>query len=103
MSPRHAARFAQGKAAADAGDLAAAERAFLSVVEEDGAAHEAWMALAVIALRRAAPQLAVERASRAVELDRKNAVYLNNLGIAYAESGQGAPAEQALRRAFGSP
>jgi Flp pilus assembly protein TadD len=100
MSPRHAARFAQGKAAADAGDLAAAERAFLSVVEEDGAAHEAWMALAVIALRRAAPQLAVERASRAVELDRKNAVYLNNLGIAYAESGQGAPAEQALRRAL---
>jgi tetratricopeptide (TPR) repeat protein len=95
-----AARFAQGKAAVEAGDLDGAERIFLSVVHDDPAAADAWLALAVIALRRASPAVAVERAQRALLLDRRNPLYLNNLGIAQAELGELKSAEQAFRRAL---
>jgi len=100
MKADAAARFSQGTAAFDAGDYGAAERIFQGIVEQDPLAHNAWLALAVVALHTAAPDLAVERARRAVELDRKNAAYLNKLGIAYGEQGDLRAAEQAFRRAL---
>jgi tetratricopeptide (TPR) repeat protein len=54
----------------------------------------------LIALRAGAPDIAVERARRAVDLDRNNALYLNNLGIAYSELGDLGAAEKTLRRAL---
>lgn len=92
--------FSQGVAALDAGDYATAERILQVVVEQDPAAHSAWLALAVVAIRSGAPDLAVARAQRAVDLDRKNSIYLNNLGIAHAEQGDLRAAEQAFRRAL---
>lgn len=92
--------FSQGVAALDAGDYATAERILQVVVEQDPAAHCAWLALAVVAIRSGAPDLAVARAQRAVDLDRKNSIYLNNLGIAHAEQGDLRAAEQAFRRAL---
>jgi Flp pilus assembly protein TadD len=94
------ALLAQGVAALRAGDFAAAERILLSVVERNVGAHQAWHALAVVAVRAGLPDIAVERARRAVELDRRNADYLNSLGIAQSENGDAAGAEQAFRRAL---
>ena len=100
MNPNAAAIFAQGAAAFDAGDYDTAERIFKTIVEQNPAAHNAWLALAVIAIHAGLPDLAVERARRAVELDRKNAHYLNKLGIAYGEQGDFGASEQAFRRAL---
>jgi tetratricopeptide (TPR) repeat protein len=95
-----ATSFARGNAALAAGDFKAAEQIFQGVVQQDPAAHDAWLALALIALRAGAPDIAVERARRAVDLDRNNALYLNNLGIAYSELGDLRAAEKACRRAL---
>jgi len=92
--------FAQGAAALDAGDLPGAEQIFRSIIESEPRAHPAWNALSVVAVRSGFPELALERAKHALELDRRNHVYLNNLGVAYGELGQFTDAEQALRRAL---
>jgi Tfp pilus assembly protein PilF len=99
VSAGAAALFAQGVAALDAGDYGAAERIFGAIVERDPTAHKAWVGLAVAAMSAGSPDLAVERARRAVALDRKNADYLNKLGVAYGEQGDFRAAEQAFRRA----
>jgi tetratricopeptide (TPR) repeat protein len=92
--------FAQGSAALKAGDFCAAERIFGDIVQRDPRAHDAWLALAVIAMRSGMPEKAVEHAKRAVELDRNNALYLNNLGIAQGERGDYLAAEDAFRQAL---
>ena len=92
--------FAQGAAALAAGDYDAADRIFRTIVEQDPAAHQAWLALAVVAIRAGSPELAIEHARRALALDRNNPDYLNQLGIAYGEHGELRAAEQALRRAL---
>lgn len=100
MNARTAANFAEGVAALRAGDFGTAERILLSIVEENAAAHNAWHALSVVAVRAGLADIAIERARRAVALDRKNADYLNSLGIAYTEHEDFAAAEQAFRRAL---
>ena len=92
--------FAQGIQAFEAGDLSAAERAFLTIVEKNAGAHDAWHALSKVALRAGLPDIGVERARRAVELDRRNPTYLNSLGIAHGENDEPEAAEQAFRRAL---
>jgi Tfp pilus assembly protein PilF len=92
--------FAMGAAALDANDLPRAEQLFRSIVETDPRVHPAWNALSVVAVRSGFPELAVERARHALELDRRNPVYLNNLGVACGELGLFDQAEQALRRAL---
>jgi Tfp pilus assembly protein PilF len=100
MNASLAASFAEGMAALDAGDFGTAERILQAVVARDPAAHPAWLALAVIAIQAGMPDLAVERARRAVALDGKNADYLNKLGVAYGEQGDLRASEQAFRRAL---
>jgi tetratricopeptide (TPR) repeat protein len=95
-----AAIFAQGIAALRAGDFGTAERILLTIVEQNAAAHNAWHALSVIAVRAGLPDIGVERARRAVALDRRNADYLNSLGIAHGENSELDAAEQAFRRAM---
>jgi Tfp pilus assembly protein PilF len=92
--------FAAGAAALDAGDFAAAEHSFRRIVEAEPRAHPAWNGLAVVALRAGFPDLAMGHAKRALELDRRNPVYLNTLGVALGELGAFAEAEQAFRRAL---
>jgi Tfp pilus assembly protein PilF len=92
--------FAAGAAALDAGDLAAAGRSFQRIVDAEPRAHPAWNGLAVVALRAGFPDVAVEHAKRALELDRRNPVYLNTLGVAHGERGGFVEAEQAFRRAL---
>ena len=92
--------FAKGAAALNAGDYETADRIFRAIVERDPAAHQAWLALAVIAFHTGSPDLAVERAQRAVALDRKNPDYLNKLGIAHGEQGDLQASERAFRRAL---
>ena len=96
----HAAAYAQGVAAFERGDLAAAEEIFSALVRQDARLHQVWNALCLVALRAAAPEAALDHARQAVKLDRKNADYLNNLGIASGELGEFEAAEQAFRRAL---
>jgi Flp pilus assembly protein TadD len=100
MKARAAASYAQGVAAFNAGDFAAAERIFKAIVAQHPRAHEVWNALCLVALRAAAPDIAADRARCALELDRTNVDYLNNLGIACGELGQFDAAEDAFRRAL---
>jgi Tfp pilus assembly protein PilF len=92
--------FARGAAALQADDLPGAEQIFRSIVEAEPRAHPAWNGLSVVAVRRGEPQLALAHAQRALELDRRNPVYLNSLGVAHGELGQFAESEQAFRRAL---
>lgn len=89
-----------GMAAMRAGDLLAAERLFGQMVASDARVHQAWNILAIIAVRNAMPELALERAQRAHELDRRNPGYLNTLAVAYGELGRHEEAKAALARAL---
>jgi Tfp pilus assembly protein PilF len=92
--------FRQGAAALEANDFASAERLFRSIVDADPRAHPAWNALSVVAVRAGMPDVAAAHAERALQLDRRNPVYLNNLGVALGELGRFDESEQALRRAL---
>jgi Tfp pilus assembly protein PilF len=92
--------FQRGAAALEAGDFAEAERLFRSIVEADPRVHPAWNALSVVAVRAGLPDVAAAHAQRALALDRRNPVYLNNLGVAYGELGEFTRAEEAFRRAL---
>ena len=92
--------FAAGAAALEAGDFRAAEQLFQQIVGAYPRAHAAWNALSVVALRAGLPDVAAEHAKRALELDRRNPVYLNTLGVVHGELGGFAEAEQAFRRAL---
>lgn len=92
--------FAAATAAIDAGDLPAAEMLLRRIVEMDPRAHPAWDALAIVALRGGAPDAALGRAQRAVELDRRNPFYRNTLGVALGELGRFGEAEAAFRYAL---
>ena len=89
-----------GAAALEAGDYQGAEALFRRIVDVEPRAHPAWNALAVIALRSGLPEIAAEHVKRALDLDRRNPVYLNNLGVACGELGSFADAEAAFRRAL---
>ncbi|HEV7476210.1 MAG TPA: tetratricopeptide repeat protein, partial [Burkholderiales bacterium] len=98
MSPD--AIFAMGAAALEAGDFRAAEQLFHQIVNANPRAHPAWNALSVVAVRAGLPEVAAEHVKRALELDRRNPIYLNNLGVVLGELGEFAQAEQAFRRAL---
>jgi Tfp pilus assembly protein PilF len=96
----HEAVFAMGAEALEAEDLGAAERHFQSIVADLPDAHPAWNALALVAVRNGLPDIAVEHARRALQHDRRNPIYLNNLGVAYGELAQFVESEDAFRRAL---
>lgn len=93
------ALVARGMAAMRAGRLDEAEAAFGEIAAANPKDHRAWHMLAVIALNAARPDLALERAQRAVQHDRRNPAYLNTLGVAHAEQGAFDEALGALRKA----
>jgi tetratricopeptide (TPR) repeat protein len=81
-----------------AGRLSEAEPALREIARLNPREHFAWALLARAALERGEPEAAVELIRRALEVDRKNADYLNALGVAYAELGRYDDALGALRR-----
>ena len=94
------AMLRQGIAALEGGDLALAEMVFRAAVERHPRAHEAWNLLSVVAVRSGQPEVSAACARKALELDRRNAIYQNNLGIACGELGLLDDAEAAFRRAL---
>ncbi len=96
----YAALTREAQACVDAGRLADAERLLTEIVRLNAREHYAWGLLARIALERGDAVVAQERAGRALELDRRNADYLNVLAIAQAEAGDLERAESSLRRAL---
>ena len=94
------ALFTAGAAALEAQDLAGAERYFRAIVNADPSVHAGWNALSVVAIRGGSPEIALEHARHALGLDRRNPVYLNNLGVAQGELGRLPEAEATFRRAL---
>ena len=92
--------FAAGMAAVDAQDYAAAERFFRGIVALRPESHQAWNALAWTSLWQGQPDIGIEYARRATELERGNAEYLNTLGVAQGELGELAAAEASFRKAL---
>jgi Flp pilus assembly protein TadD len=74
--------------AVDAGDLERAEPLLLQIVQLNPRDAEAWHMLAVITLRGARSTEAIEFATRAHQLQRRNHLYLNTMGVAHAEAGR---------------
>jgi Tfp pilus assembly protein PilF len=100
MSPQASQVFARAAAELEAHNLAAAEALFGQIVAAEPNAHEAWNALAVVAVRAGDAELAAMRARQALELSRRNPVYLNNLGVACGELLAYEEAEKAFRSAL---
>ena len=98
--PHAEALFARAAAALDAGDLSGAEEAFRSLVTAHPELHAAWNALSVVAVRAGMPEVAAAHARQALALERRNPVYMNNLGVALGEMGEFAEAEAQFRRAL---
>jgi Flp pilus assembly protein TadD len=86
--------------ALQAGDEAGAENALRQIVAENPRQAEAWHLLAGLAIRAARAEEAVDCALRAHQLDRRNALYLNTLGIAHGEAQQLDEAVRSFRRSL---
>ncbi len=90
----------QAAAAVDAGDLPRAEPLLQQIVGLNARDAEAWHMLAAIAIRAGRGAQAVEEAKRAHQLERRNHVYLNTLGIAHSEAGELEEAVRCFKRAL---
>ena len=96
----YAALTGKAQAYVDAGQLADAELVLTEIVRLNPREHYAWGLLARAALEQGRSDIAQEHARRALEFDRRNANYLNVLGIAQAESGDLDRAASSFRRAL---
>lgn len=81
-------------------DFSGAEQWCRQVLSKEPRNHAAWNGLAWSYLRSGQPELALEAARRAHELNRHNAEYLNTLGVAHGEMGQFDVAEAVFRKAL---
>src|SRR5262245_3622181 len=81
-------------------DDLAAEGALRQIVSVDPRHADAWHMLAALILRAGRSAEAVECAQRAHELDRRNPLYLNTLGIAHGEAGQLDEAVRCFKRSL---
>jgi Flp pilus assembly protein TadD len=86
--------------AADAGDDARAEPLFRHIVTENPRDPDAWHMLAVLAIRSGRGAEGIESALRAHQLDRRNHLYLNTLGVAHGEAQQLDEAVRWFKRAL---
>jgi tetratricopeptide (TPR) repeat protein len=100
LPQQYAALIREAEACLKSGRNDEAERALVEVLRLNPREHFAWSLLASLALQRSDPELALAHIQRALELDRRNAGYLNLHGVALAEAGQLDAAEAALRRAL---
>jgi Tfp pilus assembly protein PilF len=86
--------------ALSAGDELAAEGALRQIVSVNPRHADAWHMLAALILRAGRGAEAIECARRAHELDRRNPLYLNTLGIAHAEAWQLDEAVRCFKRSL---
>ena len=86
--------------AAETGDDARAEPLFLQIVALNPRDAGAWHLLAAVAIRAGRPDEAVERAERAHQLERRNHLYLNTLGVALGEATRLDEAARCFKRAL---
>jgi Flp pilus assembly protein TadD len=99
--PRLAALMQAVGGALQAGDDAGAENALRQLVAEEPRHADAWHLLAGLIIRAGrGTDEAVECALRAHQLDRRNAMYLNTLGVAYGEAQQPDEAVRCFKRSL---
>lgn len=100
FSPHVAALMQSVVAAVQAGDADAAENALRQIVAENPRQADAWHMLAGLAIRAGRTADAIESASKAHQIDRRNPEYLNTLGIAYGEGQRLDDAERCFKRSL---
>ena len=98
--PRLAALMQAVGGALQAGDEAGAENALRQLVAEEPRHADAWHLLAGLVIRAGRGEEAVDYATRAHQLDRRNPLYLNTLGIAYGEAQQFDEAVRCFKRSL---
>src|ERR1044071_7551061 len=99
--PRLAALMQAVGGALQAGDDAGAENALRQLVAEEPRHADAWHLLAGLIIRAGrGTDEAIECALRAHQLDRRNAMYLNTLGVAYGEAQQPDEAVRCFKRSL---
>lgn len=81
-------------------DLVRAESVFNQIVAIDAKSHLAWNLLGIISIRLGMPDVGVTRANKAVNLDKRNAGYLNTLAVALGEIGELEQAQKNLQKAI---
>jgi Flp pilus assembly protein TadD len=94
MTPQLAALLQAAVGALKSGDEVGAENVFRQIVTENPRHADSLHMLAGLLIRAGRGGEAIEYALRAHQLDRRNHLYLNTLGIAYGEAQQ---PEEALR------
>jgi Flp pilus assembly protein TadD len=90
----------EAASAVDAGDLRRAEPLLQHIVGLNPRDAEAWHMLAIIALRAGRASEAIDSATRALRLDRRNHLYLNTLGVAHGDASRLEEAVRLFRRAL---
>jgi Tfp pilus assembly protein PilF len=100
LSPQVAVLMQAVATALQAGDEAGAETALRQLVAENPRQAEAWHMLAGLVIRAGHGVEAIDYARRAHELDRRNPLYLNTLGIAYGEAQQFDEGMRCFKRAL---
>ena len=100
LSPQLATLMQAAATALGAGDDAAAENALRQIVAENPRDPDAWHILAGLIIRAGRAAEAIEYALRAHQLDRRNALYLNTLGVAYGEAQQLDEAVRSFKRSL---
>jgi tetratricopeptide (TPR) repeat protein len=100
LAPEYRELTARASRSMEAGRLDDAGAALREITRLNPREHFAWALLAEIALRRGDAEAAAELVRHALEMDRKNADYLNLLGVAYGELGRYDDALGALRKSL---
>jgi len=100
LSPQVAGLMQAVVHALQAGDEETAENALRQILAENPRQAEAWHMLAGLAVRTGRTGDAIENALRAHQLDRRNPLYLNTLGIAYGEAQQLDEAVRCFKRSL---
>jgi Flp pilus assembly protein TadD len=99
-SPQLAALVQAAVSALQAGDDAGAETVLRQIVAENPRQADAWHMLAGLIIHAGRGAEAIEVALRAHQLDRRNPLYLNTMGIAYGEAQQFEEAARCFKRSL---
>lgn len=100
ISPNLAMLMDAAAAASEAGDFGRAEPLFRQIVEMNPRDADAWHMLAMIAVLAGRAAEAIDFATRAHGLQRRNHLYLNTLGVAHGEAAQLELALRCFKRAL---
>jgi Flp pilus assembly protein TadD len=100
LNARLATLMQEAERACEASDFERAEPLLREIVATNPRDADAWHMLAIIALRGARAAEAIDASKHAHQLERRNHLFLNTLGVAHAEAGELEEASRSFARAL---